>query len=71
MNPKTFRAIFEALHNMDRWVLEESNLISDGRFGDDRWKRFNSNLTTFVLKLSDSDLETLLDLVEQDIEAQS
>lgn len=62
MTPREIRNLFCALHNMDRWALEDAGLITKGPSGDDRWTRFNSNLTTFVLKLDCEGLEALMRL---------
>ncbi len=58
-----FRNMFAILHNLDRWELEEAGLIA--AHDDDKWTRFNSNLTTFVLKLDDARLDALYSLVQE------
>jgi hypothetical protein len=63
MNAAQFEDMFRRLHNMDRWTLEEAGLITPGPSGDTHWTRFNNNLTTFVLKLSDANIEKLMALV--------
>jgi hypothetical protein len=51
MDALTFRRMFETLHNMDLWTLEEAGIITPGAKGGSDWTRFNRDLTTFVLKL--------------------
>lgn len=57
-----FRNTFAILHNVDMEDLEDAGLISRG--DNDKWTRFNNNLTTFVLKLGDERLGALYRLVE-------
>lgn len=57
-----FRETFAILHNLAMWDLEDAGIISKG--DDDKWKRFNNDLTTFVLKLDDARLDALFGLVE-------
>lgn len=57
-----FRNMFAILHNVAMWDLEEAGII---RKGDEaKWKRFNNDLTTFVLKLDDPKLNALYALVQ-------
>lgn len=63
MNAKQFRTLFMILHNTDRDALETSGIISQGRASDKDWSRFNNDLTTFVLKLSDDRVAKLAALV--------
>lgn len=58
-----FRNMFAILHNLGRMDLEEAGLIAS--LDDDKWKRFNTNLTTFVLKLDDARLDALYALVQE------
>lgn len=63
MDPQTFRNLFGTLHDMNRWDLEEVGVIKAGAVGGSDWKRFNVNLTTFVLKLPQDRLAKLAALV--------
>lgn len=54
-----FRNMFAILHNLDRDEL--AGIVTD----DSGWKRFNTNLTTFVLKLDDARLDALYALVQE------
>ena len=63
IGPDAFRNMFAIWHNLDRWELEEAGLIAP--HDDDKWTRFNSNLTTFVLKLDDARLDALYALVQE------
>lgn len=63
MSPEQFRSLFLALANVDRWTLEDVGLIPKGPLGDGKWKRFNSDLTTFVLKLNADQTAVLMALV--------
>lgn len=57
-----FRNVFAILHNIDMWELENAGIIRKG--DNDKWTRFNQNLTTFILKLDDAKLDALCDLVQ-------
>lgn len=59
MDAASFRDMFETLHNMDLWTLEEAGIITPGAKGGSDWTRFNNNLTTFVLKLPPDRLASL------------
>lgn len=60
MRPREFRNIFAILHNTERDELMDAGVMS----GDQRsWERFNSDLTTFVLKLDDARLAALVAFV--------
>ena len=61
--PTTLRYLAYFYTNTDRSVLEDAGLIKTGKFGDDRWKRFNHDFDVFVLKLNDGELETLTGLI--------
>ena len=63
MTGRELHRLFLALHNMDRWTLEDEGWITPGKSGDGKWTRFNNNLTTFVLKLSDADRDRLAEMV--------
>jgi hypothetical protein len=58
-----FREIFLRLANVNRDDLEKIGAIPVGAHGDDKWTRFNRDLTTFVLKLNPEPLECLAALV--------
>jgi hypothetical protein len=63
VTPKQFRTLFAILHNIELAQLVNAGIIN----GDTAsWKRFNDNLTTFVLKLSDDHLERLVELVHDE-----
>src|SRR5690349_6215797 len=57
-----FRNVFAILHNVAMWDLEDAGIIRKG--DEDKWKRFNRDLTTFVLKLDDARLGALYALVQ-------
>ncbi|TGR83554.1 hypothetical protein EN866_34145 [Mesorhizobium sp. M2D.F.Ca.ET.223.01.1.1] len=63
MTAEQFRDIFYVLHNIDLDSLEAAGVIKPGAVGGTDWKRFNSDLTTFVLKLRQENLEALFELV--------
>lgn len=72
MDPARFRLMFHVLHNIALWDLEEAGVITPGAKGGSDWKRFNTDLTSFVLKLPSERLEKLWRLVEgQMLEATS
>lgn len=60
--PNAFRNMFAILHNVAMWDLEDAGIIRKG--DEDKWKRFNRDLTTFVLKLDDARLDALYALVQ-------
>jgi len=62
MTPKSFRTMFAVLHNLDLAQLVDAGVI-DG-INPVQWTRFNSDLTTFVLKLPEDRLAKLLELVK-------
>jgi hypothetical protein len=64
MNPVSFRLMFAVLHNIPLWDLEEAGVITPGAKGGSDWKRFNNDLTSFVLKLPSERLEKLWRLVD-------
>lgn len=57
-----FRETFAILHNLAKWDLEDAGVIR--KDDEDKWSRFNRDLTTFVLKLNDDNLDALYRLVE-------
>lgn len=57
-----FRNMFAILHNVAMWDLENAGIIRKG--DEPKWKRFNNDLTTFVLKLDDARLDALCALVQ-------
>jgi len=63
MDASSFRRMFETLHNMDLWTLEEAGIITPSAKGGSDWTRFNRDLTTFVLKLPADRLAALAALV--------
>jgi len=63
MTPRDFACMFGVLHNLSKWELEEAGVINPGANGGTDWTRFNNNLTTFVLKLSEERIERLLALL--------
>jgi hypothetical protein len=63
VTPKQFRTLFMVLHNMDLDTLVDGGVILD-RTGTN-WTRFNSDLTSFVLKLPDDRLAKLATLVSE------
>lgn len=62
-----FRETFVILHNVAMWDLEDAGVIRKG--DKDKWSRFNHNLTTFVLKLNDPQLDALWSLVASRLSA--
>ena len=62
MDNVAFRKMFSVLHNLNMWDLEKAGIISKG--DEARWHRFNTDLTTFVLKLPSDRLANLARLVE-------
>lgn len=64
MNATKFRTLFEILHNVDLDALEQAGVVTPGAKGGSDWKRFNSDLTTFVLKLPADRLAKLAAMVE-------
>jgi hypothetical protein len=65
MSPKSFRTLFAVLHNLNLDQLEKAGVITKGAKGGSDWKRFNDDLTTFILKLRQENLEALFDLVRR------
>lgn len=63
--PASLRYLAYFYTNTDRSVLEEAGLIKPGKFGDDRWKRFNHDFDIFVLKLNEDELVTLTCLINE------
>jgi len=63
MNAEQFRDIFHILHNTDEMDLVAAGVITKGAKGGSDWNRFNNDLTTFVLKLRQENLEELFHLV--------
>lgn len=63
MNAEQFRDIFHVLHNTDEMDLVAAGVITKGARGGSDWNRFNNDLTTFVLKLRQENLEALFELV--------
>jgi hypothetical protein len=59
-----FFETFRVLHNLNLWELEEAGVITPGAKGGSDWKRFNGDLTTFILKLPAARVEKLFLLVE-------
>jgi hypothetical protein len=64
MSPKSFRTLFAILHNLDLDQLERAGVITPGAKRGSDWTRFNSDLTTFVLKLPEDRVHKLLELVK-------
>jgi len=62
-SPASLRYLAYFYTNTDRSALENAGLIKPGKFGDDRWKRFNHDFDVFVLKLNDDELVTLTGLI--------
>lgn len=67
MNAKQFRTMFVILHNIDLDTLEKAGVIKPGANGGSDWTRFNSDLTTFVLKLPDDRVAKLAALVAKEM----
>lgn len=66
MNATALRNQFAILHNLNLWDLEDAGVITPNANGGSDWKRFNSDLTTFVLKLPEDRLEKLATLLERE-----
>lgn len=64
MDRASFRDMFHILHNIDLSDLEQVGAITPGARGGSDWRRFNGDLTTFVLKLPADRLERLVALIE-------
>lgn len=64
MHPAALREQFAILHNLNLWDLENADIITPGAKGGSDWKRFNNDLTTFVLKLPPDRLARLAALIE-------
>lgn len=62
LTPKLFRELFARLHNVNRWDLEAAGMVKEGPAGQVQWKRFNTDLTRFVLKLPEEKLPALMKL---------
>ncbi len=65
MNADQFRDVFYVLHNIDKSDLEAAGVITPGAIGGSDWPRFNSDLTTFVLKLPEDRVAKLAALVSE------
>ncbi|MES0207887.1 hypothetical protein NKJ93_02155 [Mesorhizobium sp. M0028] len=65
MDAQQFHEMFSILHNIDLFALEQAGVITPGAKGGSDWRRFNNDLTTFVLKLPDDRRRKLWALVEQ------
>lgn len=63
MDAQKFRRMFHVLHNMDLDELLNAGVITPGARGGSDWVRFNTDLTTFVLKLPADRVEKLTALV--------
>lgn len=66
MDATQFRKMFDTLHNLAQWDLEDAGVITPGAKGGSDWHRFNHDLTTFVLKLPADRLAGLVDLVSKE-----
>lgn len=64
MDASALREQFSILHNLNLWDLEKAGVITPGAKGGSDWKRFNNDLTTFVLKLPADRLAKLATLIE-------
>lgn len=51
--------------NCPRWDLERAGIIQEGKAGDLKWTRFNTDLSSFVLKLTGDQLEAFTSLVNR------
>lgn len=51
--------------NCNRWDLSGAGIIPEGDNGDQKWSRFNSDLSTFVLKLNGDQLEAFTALANR------
>jgi hypothetical protein len=71
MNAEQFKDIFHVLHNTDEMDLVAAGVIVKGANGGSDWKRFNDDLTTFILKLRQENLEALFVLVRSKMTALS
>jgi hypothetical protein len=63
MDTSNLRELFSIFHNLDKHDLEQAGVIEPGKGSDHVWVRFNTDLTTFVLKLSPEKLQKLEELV--------
>ena len=67
MDAKQFRLMFAILHDTDLDTLETAGVITPGAKGGSDWRRFNSDLTTFVLKLPEDRVAKLAALVSAEM----
>lgn len=51
--------------NCPRWDLERAGIIQEGKAGDHKWVRFNTDLSSFVLKLTGDQLEAFTSLANR------
>lgn len=54
--------------NCPRWDLEEAGIIPAGSNGELKWTRFNTDLSTFILKLTGDQLEAFTALANRFLE---
>ena len=52
-------------HNLNRWDLERAGIIQEGPAGEQKWLRFNTNLSGFILKLTGDQLEAFTALANR------
>lgn len=52
-------------HNLNRWDLERAGIIQEGPAGEQKWMRFNTNLSGFILKLTGDQLEAFTALANR------
>lgn len=63
--PKLLTDLAYFFTNTDRSTLEKAGIIPEGKTGDDRWKRYNSNFDIFILKCNPDQLEALVGLANR------
>lgn len=51
--------------NCPRWDLEKAGIIPAGQNGDLKWKRFNTDFSTFIIKLNGDQLEAFTALTNR------
>jgi hypothetical protein len=64
MNAADFRKLCQVLCNIDKSELEQAGVVRAGQVGGSDWHRFNSDVTTFTLKLPPARLEAFWTLIE-------
>lgn len=59
------RDVASFVHNCPRWDLERAGIVQEGNAGDQKWTRFNTDLSSFILKLTGDQLEAFTALANR------